>query len=156
MKIQPGWRFHLLTAVFCSLCLAPLARGQGAGLTFTVASESVTAGAAVSVWLNVLNPSGQEISWTFPPQIERKIISAQGSFTGELELHSTELSEVTIAPGAFVRREYIATMPAAVAGRAVLGISRAERQPRGAGCGGANFSRDGAGENGGFICHPLF
>ena len=120
MKIQPSGRFHLLTAVFCSLCLAPLARGQGAGLTFTVASESVTAGAAVSVWLNVLNPSGQEISWTFPPQIERKIISAQGSFTGELELHSTELSEVTIAPGAFVRREYIATMPAAVAGRAVL------------------------------------
>jgi outer membrane phospholipase A len=120
MKIQPGGRFHLLTAVFCSLCLAPLARGQGAGLTFTVASESVTAGAAVSVWLNVLNPSGQEISWTFPPQIERKIISAQGSFTGELELHSTELSEVTIAPGAFVRREYIATMPAAVAGRVVL------------------------------------
>lgn len=58
MKIQPGWRFHLLTAVFCALCLAPLARGQGAGLTFTVASESVTAGAAVSVWLNVLNPSG--------------------------------------------------------------------------------------------------
>ena len=120
MKIQPGGRFHLLTAVFCSLCLAPLARGQGAGLTFTVASESVTAGAAVSVWLNVLNPSGQEISWAFPPQIERKIISAQGSFTGELELHSTELSEVTIAPGTFVRREYIATVPAAVAGRAVL------------------------------------
>jgi len=119
-KIGSSRRIHALALVFFSLCLAPFARGEDATLTVTVASESVTAGDQVSVWLNALNASSNEISWTFPQKIERKIISAQGTFDGSLELRSAESNAVVIAPGAFVRREYVSTVPDAVAGQVVM------------------------------------
>jgi outer membrane phospholipase A len=109
----------LILAVF-ALCLAPPARGQDATLTLTVASESVTAGGDVSVWLNALNPSDSNISWTFPKTIERKIISAQGTFDGALELRPVESNAVVIAPGAFVRREYVSAVPGQISGQVVM------------------------------------
>jgi hypothetical protein len=103
----------LLLGIF-SLCLATQARGQE--LTGTLASESVKAGDGVSMWLNALNTSGNEILWTFPTRIESEMISAQGTFDGLLALHPEETNAVMIAPGAFVRREYLSTVPDAVAG----------------------------------------
>ena len=103
-----------------SLCLAPWLRGQEAMLTLTVASEPVMAGSNVSVWLNALNASTNKISWIFPPRISSKIISPQGALEGALALRSAESNAVVIAPGTFVRREYVATMPDAVAGQVVL------------------------------------
>ena len=102
------------------LCLASFARGQDGTFTFTIASEPVTAGSSVSVWLNALNTSSNEVSRTFPQKIEGKIISPQGTFDGSMELRSAESNEVTIMPGAFVRREYLFTMPNSVAGRVVI------------------------------------
>jgi outer membrane phospholipase A len=106
--------------VIFSLCLAALARGQGATLTVTVAAEPVAAGDPMNVWLNALNTSSNEISWTFPQQVERKIISPQGTFDGSLELRSAESNVVMIAPGAFARREYVSAMPDSVTGQIVL------------------------------------
>jgi phospholipase A1/A2 len=100
------------------LCLAPFARGQE--LTVTLAVESVKAGDSVNVWLNVLNVSSNDIPWTFPPRIESKMLSAQGAFDGLLALHSPETNAVVIAPGAFVRREYVSIIPGAVLGQVVL------------------------------------
>jgi outer membrane phospholipase A len=85
-----------------------------------MASEPVTAGSSVSVWLNALNTSSNEVSRTFPQKIERKIISPQGTFDGSMEVRSAESDEVTIVPGAFVRREYLSTMPDSVTGRVVI------------------------------------
>lgn len=106
--------------VIFSLCLAPLVRGQDATLTLTVASNSVTAGEKTSVWLNALNASTNEISWTFPPRIKSKIISSQGASDGLLELPSSETNAVVIAPGAFVRREYVSIVPDEIAGQVVM------------------------------------
>jgi phospholipase A1/A2 len=102
-------------------CLAlPSARAQDATLTLTVASEPVTAGGNVSVWLNALNTSSNDIAWTFPATIERKIISPQGTFDGSLELRSAETNTISIAPGAFARREYVLTVPDGITGQVVL------------------------------------
>jgi outer membrane phospholipase A len=106
--------------VFFLLALASFARGQDGTFTFTIASELATAGSSVSVWLNALNTSSNEVAWTFPQQIERKIISPQGTFDGSMELRSAESNEVTIVPGAFVRREYLSPMPDSVTGRVVI------------------------------------
>jgi phospholipase A1/A2 len=113
-------RIHTLALVIFSLCLMPLARAQDATLTLTVASNSVTAGDKISVWLNALNASSNQISWTFPPRIKSKMISSQGSFDGSLELHLAETNAVVIAPGAFARREYVSTVPDEIAGQVVM------------------------------------
>ncbi len=111
--------FTLALAIF-SLCLAPFARGQAATLTLTAASNSVTAGDKMSVWLTALNTSTNEISWAFPPRIKSKIISSQGAFDGSLELNSSETNAVVIAPGTFARREYVSTVPHEIAGQIVM------------------------------------
>ncbi|HEU6448473.1 MAG TPA: phospholipase A [Verrucomicrobiae bacterium] len=118
IKIASCWKVHVLTLAV--LCLTPLARGEDATLTLTMASKSVTAGDRMSVWLNALNASSNEISWTFPQKIESKIISLQGTFDGSLELRSAESNTVTIAPDAFVRREYLFSVPDSVTGQVVM------------------------------------
>jgi hypothetical protein len=121
MKIGPCRRIHTLVLVIFSLCLALLlARGQDATLTLMVATESVAAGGDVSIWLNALNASSNDITWTFLANIERKIISPQGTFDGSLELRSAETNVVMIAPGAFVRREYVFTVPDQITGQIVM------------------------------------
>ncbi|HXU79010.1 MAG TPA: phospholipase A [Methylomirabilota bacterium] len=102
------------------LRLAPAARGEDATLTVAFTSPSVSAGESMSVWLNALNASSNEISWTFPPRIESRITSLQGTFDGSMELASTNAGAVVIAPGAFVRREYLSTVPDSVTGLVVV------------------------------------
>lgn len=119
MKIKSFREIHALVLIV-SMCFASLAQGQEATLTLTVASDSVIAGDQVNVWLNALNASSNKLSWTFPQRIERKIVSSQGTFAGSLELRSTESNAVVIAPGAFVRREYISTMPDQITGQVVM------------------------------------
>ncbi len=85
-----------------------------------MASNSVTAGNQVSVWVNALNASTTELSWVFPQTIERKMISPQGTFDGSLELRSAESKAVLSAPGTFVRREYVATVPNEISGQVVM------------------------------------
>jgi phospholipase A1/A2 len=104
----------------CMLGIASFARGQDGTFTFTIAPEPAMAGRPVSVWLNALNTSSNEMMWTFPRQIERKIISPRGAFDGSMELRSAESNAVTIVPGAFVRREYLSPMPNSVTGRVVI------------------------------------
>ena len=95
-------------------------------LTVTPASSAPTAGEEISLWVNALNPTDAAEAWTFPQQIERKLISAQGNFTGSLQLRSTETNAVTISPGTFVRREYISTLPATISGQMVMEFSGVE------------------------------
>jgi hypothetical protein len=94
----------ILSLTVLSLWKSSPANSAEATLTFTVASNAITAGEPMSVWLNVLNTSGEAITWTFPPKLERKIISAQATFDGSMERSSGESNPVMIASGAFVRR----------------------------------------------------
>ena len=99
-------------------CLAP---GQDVTVTFTGPSEPVLAGCQTNLWLNVLNPSSHDVSWTFPQKIEGRIVSSQGVSGISLELRNpAEAGEFKIGPGAFVRREYLVTIPASVTGQVVV------------------------------------
>jgi outer membrane phospholipase A len=80
----------------------------------------VAAGGKINVWLNALNATTNEISWTFPPRIQSKIISSQGEFDGSLELRLAETNAVVIAPGAFARCEYVSSVPDEIAGQVVM------------------------------------
>jgi outer membrane phospholipase A len=120
MKIESFWRKKIRAAVVCTFFLALLTRGQDATLTVTVASDSLTAGDSMSAWMTALNPTGDNISWTFPPEIKRKFISPQGTFDGSMSLSSTETNVVVIAPGAFARREYVSAVPDSISGQVVL------------------------------------
>lgn len=115
-----GWMSRTLVAAFFTLCLTPLTSGANVSLTMTTASNSVSTGNQVSLWLNVLNLSSNDVSWTFPTTIERKVISAHCTFTGSLTLLSAGSTTVVIAPGAFTRREYVTTVPDSAAGQVVL------------------------------------
>jgi phospholipase A1/A2 len=120
MKIRFYRGTQVLLLVIFSLRLVPLLRAQEATLTLTIMSEPVAAGGNLDVWLNALNPSPNKISWTFPSRMESKIISPQGTFDGSLQLVSAETNAVVIAPGAFVRQEYISTVPDLVTGQVVM------------------------------------
>jgi phospholipase A1/A2 len=101
--------------------LPGLAPGQDLPVTFTGPSEPVPAGSRTNLWLNVLNPSSQEVSWTFPQRIEGRIVSLQGASECWLELRDpAEAGDVKIAPGAFVRREYLLPVPGSVTGQVVV------------------------------------
>ncbi len=103
--------------------LAPWTRGGEVTLSVTVISNSVAAGDRLNVWLNALNATDTEIVWTFPPQIERRIVAERGTYTGSLELLSPDTNAVSIAPGTFARREYTSTLPASVDGQVVMELS---------------------------------
>jgi outer membrane phospholipase A len=129
MKLQTG-RFarRIVRAVFIlawSIALPALAPGQDLTITFTGPSEPVPAGNRTNLWLNVLNPSSQEVLWTFPQKIEGRIVSPQGASESSLELRDpAEAGEVKIAPGAFVRREYLLPVPASASGQVVVVFSQ--------------------------------
>jgi outer membrane phospholipase A len=98
-----------------------LAPGQDVTVTFTGPSEPVLAGSRTKLWLNVLNPSGREASWMFPQRIEGRVISPQGESQTSLGLRNpAEAGEAKIAPGAFVRREYLLPIPASATGQVVV------------------------------------
>jgi outer membrane phospholipase A len=99
-------------------CRAP---GQDLTVTFTGLSEPVPVGSRTNLWLNVLNPSSHDASWTFPRRIEGRMVSPQGTSESWLELPDTAgAGEVKIAPGTFVRREYLLMIPASVTGQVVV------------------------------------
>jgi outer membrane phospholipase A len=120
MTISSCRRIRTLALGLFLGCLVSLARGQDATLTLTVASDSLAPGDTVSVWMTVLNPTANDISWTFPPEIKSKFISPQGTLEGSLAIRSTETNVVVIAPGAFARREYICAVPESISGPVVL------------------------------------
>jgi phospholipase A1 len=86
-------------------------------LVFNAPSESVTAGATTSFWLNALNDSDQALTWSFPNRVEcllatpRLTNSAAFEWTGP-----TDSMAVTLAPGAFAKKEYQLAIPASMVG----------------------------------------
>jgi phospholipase A1 len=121
MKIRSCRSIHTWALVISLLGLTRLlARGQDATLTLTVASDSLAPGDTVSVWMTTLNPTGSDISWTFPPEIKSEFISPQGTNDGSLAIRSTETNVVVIAPGTFARREYVCVVPESISGQVVL------------------------------------
>lgn len=105
-----------------SLIIAGVAApAQELVLSFSTTNTAITAGVPESLWLNILNPSSQPASWRFPESIAAKIITQTELFTNALIIQSnSNSSDVTIAPGAFARREYVLSLPTAAVGKVII------------------------------------
>jgi len=134
MRLQAGgFPRRIVRVVFIllwSIGLPRLAPGQDFTVTFTGPSEPVPAGGRTALWLNALNPSSREVSWTFPQKIEGRIVSPQGASEGRLELRDpAQAGEVKITPGAFARREYLLPVPETVTGQVVVMFPQLNANP---------------------------
>lgn len=110
--------FRVFTLLFAVALAAP---AQEVVLSVSTTNTTVTAGAAESLWLNVLNPSRQTATWNFPETIAVKILAQTVTLTNTLTIQATgDSNAVTIAPGAFARREYLLTLPATTAGQVIM------------------------------------
>ena len=106
------------------LAAAPFAHGEGPILVFTGPTEAVAAGGPASIWLNALNQSDGIISWTVPAKIACRFVSPQAVLEGTLDLREPQKAgPVTVAPLAFVRREYLLSAPVSLAGQVVVEFS---------------------------------
>jgi len=106
---------------FVLLCLVTSTGAQDLTEVFIPAPAPLAAGSPASLWLNVLNETDREISWTFPAKIECRLVSAKFTLPGLLELRAApETNPVAIGPGAFSRREYTLLIPAEITGDVIV------------------------------------
>jgi outer membrane phospholipase A len=87
-------------------------------LVFTPQPGAVVGGLTSHAWLNVLNPTLGEASWTFPEAFGCQVKWGTNSLESTVRLlPSSEPRETRIPPGAFARREYALEIPAAATGK---------------------------------------
>ncbi len=86
-------------------------------------SQPLTAGTPGSIWLYCLNSSSNEVSRTFEARLDGRLTSDFGSFKTVLVLTNRSGGEATIAPGSFVKLEYLFDVPPAIGGQATLDVS---------------------------------
>ncbi len=120
MKIGFCRTISVVALLVVCFCKVPLAQAQNPIVTVTVESDSITAGDSISVWMTALNTTSEDVAWTFPPEIKRRLVAPKATVDDTMTLHSTESNTVTITPGAFVRREYVSAVPASVSGQVLL------------------------------------
>jgi phospholipase A1 len=112
-----GTTFRL--ALLCFACSASLVRADELTLAITIPTNSVFAGQPVRIWLNALNPSTVEITWSAPEKISCHVASQQGAM--ELSATLRDATNVaSIAPGGFARRGYDLPVPDSWAGPVTL------------------------------------
>ncbi len=104
------------------LCLLPTSASIGAeNISITVSGPAtpVTVGSPVSFWLNALNTSTQEMSWSFSQDIQCRLMSQPPSTLDVVAglRDRTRNGLVTIAPGTFERREYTLKLPESESGQ---------------------------------------
>jgi phospholipase A1 len=110
-----GWFIPFL------ICLSVCARAQDPTEVFVPPVGTVTAGSPVSLWMNVLNQSEREVSWTFPAKIECRLVSSRFPLQSFLELRQpTEAGQIAIGAGAFARREYVLLISRELSGDVVV------------------------------------
>ena len=98
-----------------------MARAQTPVVAVTGPANMVTAGSAASIWVNVLNVSTQKVTWLFPVSFPCQL--ADGGKNVEVWAKLRDRKEngaAEIAPGTFVRHEYLLPIPESWTGEATL------------------------------------
>ena len=86
-------------------------------------SQPLTAGTRGGVWLYCLNNSSNEVRRTFEPDLKATLTSGSNSFQTVLVPANRGGIEATIAPGSFVKQEYLFEVPPAPGGQVTLDAS---------------------------------
>jgi outer membrane phospholipase A len=90
---------------------------------FVAPSTPVIAGTQTSLWLYRMNNSSNEVRRTIEPRLNGKIIQPSRTWNVSLDLADGQAArEVTIAPGAFAKEEYLVNIPATLQGSASLSV----------------------------------
>jgi phospholipase A1 len=124
------WPALRLVLLLSALGVAPRAAAQELVLSFSSTNTAATVGAPTGLWLNALNPAPEPAAWSFPETIGVRIIAANSTFTNTLARQSRgESNEVTIAPGNFVRREYLLILPELALGKVIIEFAEVNTGP---------------------------
>ncbi len=67
--------------------------------------------AGVKVWVIALNDGAQPVEFEFAPRVETEVTAKSWSAPAALQLRGGQSTKVTLAPGAFERREYAGPLP---------------------------------------------
>ncbi len=128
---SPGHRRFQIFFAVAVMAWSQFASAQQLVFSFSASTNPVTAGNATTLWLNALNPSDQPVALTFPDTIKAQIVSEKASFAISLALPTaaTANSLTNLAPGSFVRREYIFHCPTMATGRVILECSNFPAAP---------------------------
>jgi len=91
---------------------------------FVPPSKPVTAGSWGSLWLYCINNSSNEVSRTFEPSLNGTLTSKSGSSETVLLLNTnSSVIQAAIAPGSFVKVEYLLDIPPTNNGQVTLAVS---------------------------------
>jgi phospholipase A1 len=97
---------------------------------FVVPAHGVAAGAAVSIWLVVLNTTDRAVSYSFPATLNGRLSAGGVERTVSLALRSPADGEAALVPaGGYVRREYVLTIPVGIIGKAALDAPAVRANP---------------------------
>ena len=110
--------------LFSFLLLFQLASAQGQDVisTFVQPSGPLSAGSRCSIWLYCMNNSSTAATKALAQSLNGKVTSASGTFDVVLTLNNGNGTEAVIAPGAFIKEEYMLGIPDAIRGEAILDI----------------------------------
>ncbi len=91
---------------------------------FTTPSGTLTAGGRASLWLFCMNNSSNSVHRTFAPSLNCTLAAQSVTFETVLLLNTNSSpSAATIAPGGFVREEYLLDLPLTSSGQVTLDVS---------------------------------
>jgi len=99
------------------------ARAQEVTCVLVSPSQPLTAGTRGDVWLYCQNNSSNEVRRTFEPNLDGTLTSGTNSFKTVLALTNRSGIEATIAPGSFVKQEYLFDVPSTLGGQVTLDAS---------------------------------
>ena len=112
--------------LFSALLLTNVASAlaQNVSSVFVSPSSPLTAGSRGSLWLLCMNNSSNEVSRTFELSLNCALTSASGPSKSVLWLN-TNSSRITIsiAPGGFIKEEYLLNVPPTISGQVRLDVS---------------------------------
>ncbi len=98
-------------------------RAQDVTAVFAPPSEPLAAGSRASLWLYSFNNSSNDVSRTFEPSLSCTLLSQSVSLETVLLLNTNSSPiAATIAPGSFVKEEYLLDLPLTSSGQVALDI----------------------------------
>jgi phospholipase A1/A2 len=116
-------RSQLLVSVLLLISVASVL-AQDVTAVFTTPSGTLTAGSRASLWLFCMNNSSNSISRTFEPSLKCTLTGQSVTLETVLLFNTNSSpSAATIAPGGFVKEEYLLDLPLTTRGLVTLDVS---------------------------------
>ena len=115
---------RIVLGILLSFLLVARAQAGEAVRSWSWPNEPVIAGETISIWLNLLNPGQSIVTDSIPELLNAKFEGGEEFLKSTIKLRTpTEAGQVSVAPGAFVRREYLLEVPPALRGTITLTLT---------------------------------